>query len=197
MNKNKITLIGTFEDDLSYLYEYNGEKFYTGKMVTMRMSHTADICDIVISERLIETLNTKGRRCEINGSIRTRNEEGHLIVYVFAESMTETDVAIDFNVFEVEGFICKEPILRSTPQGRNICDIILASNRGNAKSDYLPCIAWSRCAKFVGRQAVGTKVEVSGRLQSRMYNKKINEELSETRTAYELSICALKVGDDE
>lgn len=196
MNNNKITLIGTFKENLSYLYEYNGEKFYTGKFETMRMSHTADVCDVVISERLIDSLNTENMRYEINGSVRTRNENGHLIIYVFAESMAETDVATDFNVFEVEGFICKDPITRSTPQGRDICDIMLASNRGNGTSDYLPCIAWSRCAKFIGKQPVGTKVEVSGRLQSRTYTKKISEDLSEIRTAYELSICSLKVGEE-
>lgn len=192
---NKIRLIGTLGTDLEFNHEFEGEKFYKGKFITKRLSGYEDICNLIISERLMMDNDfSEGKRFDIEGSVRTRNEDGHLIVFVFVESIKATDILADINVFEFEGAICKQPSFRDTPKGTQITDVILACNRGNSRmsTDYIPSVAWNRNAYFLSKQEIGTKLSTTCRLQSRIYQKEIDGVVCD-RVVYEASINAMRV----
>ena len=208
INTNQIVVSGEILSELSFDHEVMGEKFYTTQLSTLRKSGNEDILPIMISERLINSeQELVGQFVKINGQIRTynRNEDNtnKLILHVFVrdfEIWSDDDdgeeVPDDENDVFLDGFICKNPIYRETPLGRKVADILLAVNRPYGKSDYIPCIVWGRNAVFVNNLEVGAHIKVHGRLQSREYQKKINEYESETRVAYEVSISRIKVVEE-
>lgn len=199
---NLITLVGKIASDYKFSHEMYGESFYTFDLETSRLSDTLDILPITISERLIDTEFLTGSIVEINGQIRSYNnivdKKNHLILTVFAKEISLFDNSNkNPNQVLLNGFLCKVPVYRTTPFGREISDILLAVNRSYNKSDYIPCIAWGRNAKFTSNLKVGDNIKLSGRMQSRKYQKKLeNGDLIE-KIAYEISISKLEVISNE
>lgn len=195
---NKVIACGQIESPLQFSHKTYGEVFYTFVLGIERRSGYVDELNVVISERLImETPLQVGDFVEITGQIRTYNENidgrNKLNVVIFArELLTNEDVEYYENYVFIEGFLCKMPIKRTSPMGREICDLMIAVNRMYNKSDYIPCIAWGRNATFAEKLDVGTKVYIEGRLQSREYKKKLEDGTAESRLAYEVSILRLE-----
>lgn len=191
---NNVHITGVVESEPEFSHALLGEGFYDLKLRVPRLSNENDIVPVTISERLIENIKV-GDKLSVFGQFRSYNKvdggKNKLMLTVFAKEITAEDDNENPNIIFLTGFICKEPIYRTTPFGREICDVLVAVNRAYNKSDYLPCIAWGRNARFVRDLAVGEKVELSGRIQSREYQKKIDENTAETRTAYEVSISAI------
>ena len=212
---NFLVLIGKVISDKKFSHEIYGESFYVFNLEVPRLSGNADIIPITISERLLANFDLdEGKKVVIEGQFRSynsyENEKNRLILTVFAkdimeykeeqedeETKTTTQVS---NEVVLNGYICKKPIYRQTPFGREISDILLAVNRAYNKSDYIPCIAWGRNARFCQNLEVGTEVKIIGRVQSRIYEKKFEDGTVEERVAYEVSVGSLEVinkKDDE
>ena len=171
-------------------------------MKVSRLSLQDDFIPITISERLINEKNLiVGTELAIRGQFRSYNKlvdgKSKLMLTVFVREIVEKDPTLSTNIIELAGYICKEPIYRTTPFKREICDLLLAVNRAYNKSDYLPCIAWGRSARFISGVSVGEKLFVSGRIQSREYQKKLESGETETRTAYEVSISKVSQKEDQ
>ena len=172
-------------------------------ILVKRLSDSEDRIPVMVSERLIDiTQDYVGEYIEIHGQFRSynRHEEkrNRLVLSVFAREVKfveEGEESIPVNQIFLDGYICKPPVYRKTPLGREIADILLAVNRPYGKSDYIPCIAWGRNARYASNFQVGTRVCIWGRVQSREYTKKISESECETRVAYEVSVQYLKEGD--
>ena len=214
LENNYLTLVGKVTGEKKFSHEIYGEKFYTFNLSIPRLSGNADIIPITISERLItDEMLTEGNKLLIKGQFRSynsyENERNKLILTVFAKDVEEIKepeeqeenemVKKDETTNEVVliGFVCKKPIYRQTPFGREIADLLLAVNRAYNKSDYIPTIAWGRNARFCQNIEVGTKVKIIGRVQSRQYEKKHEDGTVETKTAYEVSVCSLEVINEE
>lgn len=196
LTNNRVTLSGQIVTAPVFSHEVYGEGFYEFKLSVLRLSDTADVIPITISERLIQTnLLTVGSRISVSGSFRSYNKitENHskLMLTVFARSIDDYDPELNPNVIELDGFLCKKPMYRTTPFKREICDMLLAVNRAYNKSDYIPCIAWGRNARFVNTLAVGERILLSGRVQSRDYVKTLEDGTEQLRTAYEVSVSHL------
>lgn len=192
IDNNYVELIGKFVSDFIYSHEVYGEKFYYIDFAVERLSDTTDIIPIIIPERLIDiNRKWKDKNLKIVGQFRSFNkyENGKrkLILSVFAREIEESEKYEKNKIF-LEGYICKEPIYRKTPLGREIADILLAVNRPYGKNDYIPCVAWGRNARYSERLKIGTKIKIYGRIQSREYRKKLSEVNYEMRVAYEVSI---------
>lgn len=185
---NKIVLAGTVVDEPTFSHEVYGEKFYLFRLSISRKSGTQDVLPCVVSEILKKDIEA-GAEIKVLGEIRTRNihenNQSHLEITVFAKNIFPYEE--DENYVEVDGFLCKQPIYRETPLGRQVTDLLIASNRPYGKSDYIPTIAWGRMAIKSSEFEVATRVKVFGRLQSREYVKRIEDGTEETRFAYELS----------
>lgn len=196
---NIVTLIGKIVSDYIFSHEMYGEEFYTFNIETSRLSNAIDIIPITISERLIDKNIFKiGTLVEINGQLRSYNnvieQKNHLILTVFAKDINlNLDLNKNPNQVILNGFICKTPIYRKTPFGREISDVLLAVNRSYNKSDYIPCITWGRNAKFVGTLEVGNNIRITGRIQSRNYQKKLDNGEILDKVAYEVSVAKLEV----
>ncbi len=192
-NANKVTLCGTIVTQPVYSHAVYGEGFYEMMLSVPRLSDHNDILPITISERLISEggIGT-GSEIAVEGQFRSYNkivgDRSRLMLTVFVRDVLERTPNMNPNTVELEGYICKPPIYRTTPFKREICDILLAVNRAYNKSDYIPCIAWGRNARFIKGAAVGKKIFVTGRIQSREYQKRISETETETKTAYEISV---------
>ena len=215
-DNNHLKLVGKVTSEKKFSHEIYGESFYIFNLMIPRLSGNSDIIPITVSERLIkEDTLQEGNKLLVKGQFRSynsyENERNRLILTVFAKDITELE---DDNEEEIEenemvkkdmitnevvliGYICKKPIYRQTPFGREISDILLAVNRAYNKSDYIPCIAWGRNARFAGGLEVGAHLQVSGRVQSREYTKKIGEEEVERRVAYEVSVSKIDLVEDE
>lgn len=199
---NCVTVLGRIVSDYTFSHEMYGEDFYTFNLETSRLSEAVDTLPITISERLIDKNVFKiGALVEINGQIRSYNnivdKKNHLILTIFAKDIN-LNLEIDKNPNQVvlNGFLCKPPIYRKTPFGREIADILLAVNRSYNKSDYIPCITWGRNAKFANTLEVGQNIIITGRMQSRNYQKKLeNGEVIE-KVAYEVSVSKLEIAKD-
>ena len=186
-----------------------GESFYIFDLEVARLSGNSDIIPITISERLILEKELEiGDKVAIEGQFRSynsyENEKNRLILTVFAKDIKYLSEEDEENSSEkvsnevtLIGYICKKPIYRQTPFGREISDILLAVNRAYNKSDYIPAIAWGRNARFCQNIEVGTKVKITGRVQSRNYEKKFEDGTTQTRTAYEVSISSLEIVNEE
>ena len=195
---NHLVLIGKIVSDKSYSHEIYGEKFYVFNLEVVRLSATVDIIPITVSERLLTNMDLDiGKRVRVEGQFRSynnyENERNRLILTVFAKEIIEEEESEEnkdevTNEVILVGYVCKKPIYRQTPFGREIADVLLAVNRAYNKSDYIPCIAWGRNARFCERMEVGQNVKVFGRIQSRQYEKKLENGTSEIRRAYEVSV---------
>ena len=198
---NYLVLIGKIISDKTFSHEIYGESFYVFNLEVPRLSGNEDIIPITISERLISNFDlTIGREVVIEGQFRSynsyENEKNRLVLTVFAKDIIDYKKEQEEKVSNevvLNGYICKKPIYRKTPFGREISDILLAVNRAYNKSDYIPCIAWGRNARFCENMEVGTEVKVVGRVQSRTYEKKFEDGRIEQRVAYEVSIGSLEV----
>ena len=194
---NKIVLAGLVTEEPTFSHEVHGEKFYRFYLSSSRQSGNCDVLMCTVPEIIKNGIN-EGNMVKVLGEIRTRNvhedDKSHLEVTVFVKEVLLYEK--DENNVELDGFICKEPVYRETPFGRKITDLIVASNREHFKSDYIPCIAWGRNAIRSSEFNVGTIVKVLGRLQSREYKKKIDDETYEVRTAYELSAYMIDVVEE-
>ena len=205
---NQLVLVGKVTSDKRFSHEIYGEKFYIFDLSVPRLSGNADNIPITISERLLleEDLDI-GKNIIIEGQFRSynsyENERNKLVLTVFAKEIKFAEEQEEFkptkentsNEVTLDGFICKKPIYRKTPFGREIADILLAVNRAYNKSDYIPCIAWGRNARFCENIPVGTEVKIIGRVQSRQYEKKYEDGTSEVKVAYEVSVASLEVVD--
>ena len=200
-NNNRVYLYGKVVSEPVFSHEVYGEGFYDINLEVNRLSEQYDIIPITISERLFKDNELKAETyLAVNGQFRSYNKfvdgKSKLMLTVFVREIIEPVPNQNTNIIELEGYICKEPIYRTTPFKREICDILLAVNRAYNKSDYLPCIAWGRNARFVSNLAVGEKLYLTGRIQSREYQKRIDENHTETRVAYEVSISKLSEEDN-
>ena len=209
LENNHLVLIGKVCSEKTFSHEIYGEKFYMFDLEVPRLSKAVDVIPITVSERLITNIDIEiGKELAIEGQFRSynsyENEKNRLILTVFAKDISEV---VEEETSEEEekkkvsnevtliGYVCKKPIYRQTPFDREIADILLAVNRAYNKSDYIPCIAWGRNARFCQNIEVGTEVKILGRVQSRKYEKKFEDGTSETRVAYEVSISSMEIID--
>ena len=194
---NEARLVGFINSNLEYSHAVLGESFYKVKVRSERLSENEDEIIVTLSERLIVDMELDiGVRVEITGQFRSYNnysgEGSRLILTLFAKEICFTDDDCDNEIY-LNGYICKPAIFRTTPFGREIADILLAVNRAYGKSDYIPCIAWGRNAKFSESLPVGSNIRVWGRMQSRKYQKKLEDETTIEKTAYEVSVSKLEL----
>ena len=201
---NKVLLCGTVDSELGFSHMIYGEKFYLFKLKVPRLSDNSDLINVTISERFFPTLKPEpGDLVRIQGQFRSYNNFSNvgsrLILTVFVKEidfLDEPELTQNPNQIFLNGYICKPPVYRTTPFMREIADILLAVNRSYNKSDYIPCIAWGRNAKYAESLPVGANLKVWGRIQSREYQKKIGEDEFETKTAFEISISKLEAGEE-
>ena len=204
IENNQVVIMGEIVSDFQFSHEIFGEGFYMIDVKVPRLSESSDIIPLMVSERLIDVEEDyKGLNITVQGQFRSynRHEErkNRLVLSVFAreiEFVDETPESSKTNQIYLDGFICKEPIYRKTPLGREIADLLLAVNRPYGKSDYIPCICWGRNARFASNFTVGTRCEIWGRIQSREYMKKLDEETLEKRVAYEVSVSKLELREE-
>ena len=195
---NKIYLEGTVISGMEFSHEMYGEGFYTFSIEVQRLSDSVDVLNITVSERLIGGMNLEmGQDIIVEGQLRSYNKfvdgSNKLILTVFARNI-EPCIERSKNPNEIflDGFICKEPVYRTTPFGREIADVLLAVNRAYNKSDYIPTIAWGRNSRFCQGLGVGDNIRVWGRLQSREYQKKVSDSEVIKKIAYEVSISKME-----
>ena len=199
IENNQVTVMGEVVSEFSFSHEIFGEGFYMVDIQVARLSESMDIIPVMISERLLDVNGDyRGMMVVVNGQFRSYNRhEEHknkLVLSVFAreiEFVEEISENIKTNQIFLDGFVCKEPVYRKTPLGREIADLLLAVNRPYGKSDYIPCICWGRNARFADSFQVGAHLQVWGRIQSREYQKKLSETEFEKRVAYEVSVSKL------
>ena len=206
IENNMVTISGKILSEAEFSHEVYGEGFYSFILEVPRLSDSTDRISITISERLTSRDNLEiGKYAEIEGQFRSYNnynntEGSKLVLTVFAREINflEDEKKIkNPNQIYLNGFICKSPIYRTTPFGREITDILLAVNRPYNKSDYIPCIAWGRNARFSSKLEVGQNIKIWGRIQSREYQKKLETGETVTKTAYEVSISKMEVCKDD
>lgn len=193
---NESSIQGILESSPNYSHTVMGEAFYSGTLLAKRFSGTVDRIPITIPGKLLEISNVQpGSMMIVNGQIRTYNKvidgTGRLCVALFANDIFEAHGDNTQNKVSLTGTVCKAPVYRDTPFGREICDIMLAVNRAFGKSDYIPCIAWGRNARYAATLDVGTKLTIGGRLQSREYQKMLDTGEYITRIVNEVSIFKL------
>ena len=201
IENNQVTVMGEIVGDFSFSHEIFGEGFFLVDIKVKRLSESYDIKPLMVSERLIDvTGDYNGRFVAVNGQFRSynRHEErkNRLVLSVFAreiEFVDEVEESSKTNQIYLDGYICKEPIYRKTPLGREIADVLLAVNRPYGKSDYIPCICWGRNARYANNFRVGERCAVWGRIQSREYMKKLSETDIEKRVAFEVSVSKLEL----
>lgn len=200
IENNQVTIMGEVATPFTYSHEVFGEGFYMVEVLVRRLSSSEDRIPVMVSERLLDvTLDYTGEFIMVFGQFRSYNrheeQKNRLVLSVFAREVEFIEEELDgakTNNILLEGYICKKPIYRKTPLGREIADLLLAVNRPYGKSDYIPCICWGRNARFASGFEVGEHVQILGRIQSRDYVKKISETETENRTAYEVSVSKLE-----
>ena len=203
IENNRVCIIGEVVSEFTFSHEVFGEGFYIANVSVNRLSDMVDVIPLMISERLLDvTKDYRGRKIEVSGQFRSYNRhegvKNKLVLSIFVRELRfiEDDEVPEeqskLNQIFLDGYVCKPPIYRKTPLGREIADILVAVNRPYGKSDYIPCIAWGRNARFAGGLEVGSHLQICGRVQSREYTKKIGEEEVEKRVAYEVSVSKLE-----
>ena len=200
IENNQAAIMGEIVSGFTFSHEVFGEGFYMVDVSVKRLSNSQDLIPVMISERLIDvTQDYTGEFIAVNGQFRSynRHEElkNRLVLSVFAREVEFIDEELDgakTNTILLDGYICKTPIYRKTPLGREIADLLIAVHRPYGKSDYIPCICWGRNARFASSFEVGNHVQVLGRIQSREYVKKLTETETEKRIAYEVSVSKLE-----
>ena len=201
IENNQVTVMGEIASEFEFSHEVFGEGFYMLELLVKRLSDSFDRIPVMISERLIDvTQDYRGEFIQISGQFRSynRHEErkNRLVLSVFAREVKfieEMEESSKTNQIYLDGYICKEPIYRKTPLGREIADLLLAVNRPYGKSDYIPCICWGRNARYAEHFKVGERCAIWGRIQSREYMKKLDEENVEKRVAFEVSVSKLEL----
>ena len=200
IENNKVSIVGEIVSEFKFSHEVFGEGFYSVDVSVNRLSDMSDIIPLMVSERLVDvTENLSGKLVEVVGQFRSynRHEGNHnkLILSIFVREwqlVEENPMSGKTNQIFLDGYICKAPVYRKTPLGREISDLLLAVNRPYGKSDYIPCIAWGRNARFASSFEVGGRIQIWGRVQSREYVKKIDEDETEKHIAYEVSVNKLE-----
>ena len=200
LNNNKVFLNGVVVEKPVFSHETYGEGFYEVKLSVPRLSEHTDILPVTVSEKFLKDFSL-GQEVALKGQFRSFNklmgEKSKLVLNVFAREIIERNSSMNPNIIEITGYLCKPPIFRTTPFNREICDILVAVNRAYNKSDYLPCIAWGRNARYIKDAPVGKKLEIVGRIQSREYQKKLDSGEIVTKTAYEISVGRINIVEDE
>lgn len=203
ITSNTVVLIGEVVSEFTFSHEVCGEGFYTFDLAVKRLSNQVDVLPVLISDRLIDvTRDHKKVILQVVGQFRSFNvrkgNRNGLTLNIFAQEVYSYFFGPDLvdarksNIITLKGFICKPPVYRKTPLGREIADLLLAVNRPYGKSDYIPCITWGRNARYAADFEIGTAIEVNGRVQSREYLKLLEDETVETRVAYEVSISKIE-----
>lgn len=203
IENNRVSIVGEIVSEFRFSHEVFGEGFYVTDVAVSRLSDMSDTIPLMVSERLVDvTKNMTGSIVEASGQFRSYNRhEGNrnrLVLSVFVREWQIVEENLESgktNQIFLDGYICKSPIYRKTPLGREISDLLIAVNRPYGKSDYIPCIAWGRNARFASSFEVGKRIQIWGRVQSRDYVKKINETDTEKHTAYEVSVSKLEYID--
>ncbi len=200
IENNKVCVIGEIVGTFEFSHEVFGEGFYLTELSVKRLSDQVDVIPLLISERLLDVSGDyRGQTIQVNGQFRSYNRhegtKNRLILSVFVREVEFIEEFTDYtktNQIFLDGFVCKAPVYRKTPLGREIADLLVAVNRPYGKSDYIPCIAWGRNARYATGFEVGGRIRIWGRVQSREYTKRIGEEESERRVAYEVSVSKLE-----
>lgn len=201
---NKVWVSGIIEEEFEYSHEIWWEKFYKTRVRVARLSGTEDFVPIIVSDLMMTSIldgSLKGKYVEVGGQFRSHSKLGedgrkHLELFLFVtdinvyESEEEFEDATNANLIYLDGYICKPPVFRTTPFGRQITDLMIAVNRTFNKCDFIPCITWGRIARYASGLEVGNRIKLYGRVQSREYFKRFSPESEEgeTRTVYEISI---------
>ena len=203
IKNNQVTICGEIAGEFVFSHKVYGEKFYLTDVLVRRLSGVCDAIPVTVSERLVDVAqNFIGQYVCVSGQFRSYNKreekKNRLILSVFAQEISFAEKLMDdVNQIFLDGYICKDPMYRKTPLGREIADMLIAINRSYGKSDYIPCVAWGRNARYASRFEVGSRVQICGRVQSRKYAKKLDGDHAEERTAYEVSVSKLEVMGDE
>ena len=204
IENNQVSVSGEIVSGFTFSHEVFGEGFYMVDILVRRLSDSADLIPVMISERLIDvSRDYVGEYIRIGGQFRSYNrheeKKNRLVLSVFAREVEFLDEEVEnakTNQIFLDGYICKAPIYRKTPLGREIADLLLAVNRPYGKSDYIPCICWGRNARYASTFEVGSRCAIWGRIQSREYMKKLSEDQLERRVAYEVSVSKLETVEE-
>lgn len=199
-DNNQVSVAGEIVSEFKFSHEVFGEGFYSLEIRVGRLSDSYDLIPLMISERLMDVkADYRGQYIEVLGQFRSYNRHeasrNRLVLSVFAREVNicqEEDSTVKPNHIYLDGYICKAPVYRKTPLGREIADLLVAVNRPYGKSDYIPCICWGRNARFAEKFQVGEHIQLWGRIQSREYQKKLSENEVEKRVAYEVSVSKLE-----
>ncbi len=200
IENNQVTIVGVIENAFTFSHEIFGEGFYLTNVRVQRLSESSDCIPMMVSDRLLDvSRDYTGQQVRVMGQFRSynRHEEkrNRLVLSVFArelEFLDEEEEPVKTNQIFLDGYVCKPPVYRKTPLGREIADLLIAVNRPYGKSDYIPCICWGRNARFASGFEVGGHTQIWGRIQSREYMKKLSEEETQKRVAYEISVSKLE-----
>ena len=203
IENNQVAIMGKIASQFTFSHQVFGEGFYLTDVVVKRLSESEDRIPVMVSERLVDvTQDYEGEYIQVFGQFRSYNrheeKKNRLVLSVFVREISFVDAvdeSMKSNQIFLDGYICKPPVYRKTPLGREIADLLIAVNRPYGKSDYIPCICWGRNARYASAFQVGGHVLIWGRIQSREYMKKISENETEKRTAYEVSVSKLEYID--
>ena len=203
IENNQVSIMGKVASGFTFSHQVYGEGFYLVDVLVKRLSDSEDRIPLMVSERLVDvTQDYEGEYIMVQGQFRSYNrheeKKNRLVLSVFVRERSfveEEDDTVKTNQIFLDGYICKPPVYRKTPLGREIADLLLAVNRPYGKSDYIPCICWGRNARYASAFEVGGHVLIWGRIQSREYIKKLSESQTEKRTAYEVSVSKLEYAD--
>ncbi|OOO00336.1 MAG: single-stranded DNA-binding protein [Epulopiscium sp. Nele67-Bin004] len=204
LDNNEVQVIGKAITDTQFSHKVYGEGFYTFDVEIPRLSESSDVVPVTVSERLLTQVGEiKGKIFKVAGQFRSYNQyedgKNRLILTLFAlevEEVTEKELTRNVNSLHLKGFVCKNPVYRTTPFGREITDILLAVNRSYHKSDYIPCITWGRNARYANSIKTGDAIEVWGRIQSRIYQKKLESGEVIQKVAYEVSVSKMEISQE-
>ena len=203
IENNQVSIMGKIASSFTFSHQVFGEGFYLVDILVKRLSDSEDRIPLMVSERLVDvSQDYEGEYIMVQGQFRSYNrheeKKNRLVLSVFVRELSfveEADDSIKTNQIFLDGYICKPPVYRKTPLGREIADLLLAVDRPYGKSDYIPCICWGRNARYASAFEVGGHVLLWGRIQSREYIKKLGENETEKRTAYEVSVSKLEYAD--
>ena len=203
IENNQVSIMGKVASGFTFSHQVYGEGFYLVDVLVKRLSDSEDRIPLMVSERLVDvTQDYEGEYIMVQGQFRSYNrheeKKNRLVLSVFVRELSfveEEDDTVKTNQIFLDGYICKPPVYRKTPLGREIADLLLAVNRPYGKSDYIPGICWGRNARYASAFEVGGHVLIWGRIQSREYIKKLSENQTEKRTAYEVSVSKLEYAD--
>ncbi|MEE1195833.1 MAG: single-stranded DNA-binding protein [Lachnospiraceae bacterium] len=203
IENNQVSVMGKIASQFTFSHQVFGEGFYTVDLLVKRLSDSEDLIPLMVSERLLDvTQDYEGEYIQVEGQFRSYNrhdeKKNRLVLSVFVRELSfveEEDDSIKTNQIFLDGYICKPPVYRKTPLGREIADLLIAVNRPYGKSDYIPCICWGRNARYASAFTVGGHILIWGRIQSREYMKRLNETEAEKRIAYEVSVSKLEYVD--